>query len=291
MTERTVRQAFDQMLSNFVPTAAERTAAARHRATVQTALEILNIYGLWETGSFSHGTAIHGHSDVDVLVSLKGTQPESSDTAISRVKSALIHSFPSTPIRVSRPAVVVNFAAGAERWEVIPAYFARQVNGLSIYNIPAPGGNWMETSPSAHLKYVTDTNKSPAGGAKSLARLVKIWKYTNQSSVKISSFYLEMRAAKHMDSQSTFVSHLDFMYLMKSLYIGTLASMNDPSGLTGRIAPTSTEGYRASSLVTLRGDAKRVEDSINLESGGNRSQAFAKLGMVFPGAFPSQHYY
>lgn len=291
MAERTVQQAFERMLSNFVPTSTERSAAAGHRGSVEAALDGLSIYGLWETGSFSHGTAVRGHADVDVLVSLKGTRPQSSDTALSRVKSALIARFPYTPIRISRPAIVVNFASGTERWEVIPAYFFRQVNGVNIYNIPAPGGNWMETAPSAHLAYVTETNKAPAGGAKSLARLIKIWKYSNQSSAKISSFYLEMRAAQWMATESTFIPHLDFMYLMKRLGDVGLASINDPSGLTGRIAPTSTETYRTSSLITLRGDAKRVEDAISLENAGKRSEAFSKLNTVFPGAFPPQFYY
>lgn len=290
MTERTIGQAFERMLSNYVPSAAERAAAAGHRASVEAALEPLSIFGLWETGSFNHGTAVRGHADVDVLVSLKGTRPESSDTALNRVKSALETRFPFTPIRVSRPAVVVNFASGAEIWEVIPAYFVRSIGDFNVYSIPAPGGNWMETAPSAHLRYVTDANTAPSGGAKGLARLIKIWKYSNQSSAKISSFYLEMHAAQHMTTQTTFIPYLDFMYLMKSLSRGNLAPLNDPSSLTGRISATSTENYRASSLATLSADAKRVEDAVAIENAGKRSEAFAKLNTVFLGSFPSQFF-
>jgi hypothetical protein len=290
MPERTVQQAFDQLLADSVPTSGERSAAARHRESVEDVLERLNIFGLWETGSFHHGTAVRGHADVDVLVSLKGARPQNSDTALDRVKSALAARFQFTPIRVSRPAVVVNFASGRERWEVIPAYYSRTQNGFSVYDIPAPGGNWMETSPSAHLQFVTEVNKAPAGGAKGLARLMKVWKYTNPSSVKVSSFYLEMRAAKRMANELTFIPKLDFLYLMTDLSRGELAAMNDPSGLTGRIRPTSTEGYRVSSLATLSSDAQRVEDAIALERHGKRAEAFRKLDMVFPGAFPSRSY-
>ena len=290
MASRTIGQAFERLLSNYTPTASERTAAAAHRASVNAALDPLDIYGLWETGSFHHGTAVRGHADVDVLVSIKGPRPLNSDIALNRVKAALVARFPSTPIRISRPAVVVNFAGGLERWEVIPAYATRLEGGTSVYSIPAPGGNWMETAPSAHLRYVTDENVSPAGGAKGLARLVKIWKYTNQSSVKVSSFYLEMRAARWMSTQVAFVPHLDFLYLLRELNTSLLASMNDPSGVTGRIPSTSTEPYRAAALATLRGDLKRTEDAVALGTVGKQPEAFAKLSLVFPGAFPPQYY-
>jgi hypothetical protein len=290
MTERTIRQAFDQMLSNYTPSTSERNAAAAHRASAKAALDPLDIYGLWETGSFHHGTAVRGHADVDVLVSLKGEQPLNSDTALNRVKAALVARFPSTPIRISRPAVVVNFAGGSERWEVIPAYIKRIDGDTAVYSIPAPGGNWMETAPSAHLRYVTDENTSPAGGAKGLARLMKIWKYTNQSSVKVSSFYLEMRAARRMSAEVAFVPHLDFLYLMRDLNTSSLAAMNDPSGVTGRIPSTSTDAYRAAALATLRGDLKRTDDAVALGTAGKGSEAFAKLSLVFPGAFPAQYY-
>jgi hypothetical protein len=288
--ERTVRQAFDVLLSRQTPTQSERDAAAGHRASVEAALTPLDIFGLWETGSFRHGTAVRGHSDVDVLVNLRGARPSDPDAALSRVKAALVARFPYTDIRVSRPAVVVNFAGGDERWEVIPAYFKGTVGSESVYEIPAPGGLWMDTSPVAHLRYVTDQNKSPAGGAKSLARLIKAWKYCNANSVKVSSFYLEMRAAKYMASETYFVADVDFEHLMRSLANSELAAMNDPTGVTGRFRATSTDGYRTQALGTLRADSQRVADALELEKAGKRTEAFAKLSTVFLGAFPSQYY-
>ncbi len=291
MPERTVREAFQLFINRQVPTQGERQAAAAHRASVETALDPLSIFGLWETGSFRHGTAVRGHCDVDVLVSLKDDRPANPDIALRRVKAALVFRFPNTSIRVSRPAVVVDFAGGAERWEVIPAYYKRSTPTGSVYDIPAPGGTWLETSPDAHLKYVTQENKSPAGGAKSLARLVKAWKYRNPTTVRVSSFYLEMRAAKYMATESYFLPDMDFDRLLRSLASTELAPMNDPTGVTGRFFAASTEYSRISALSTLKADSERVRVALELEAAGRRAVAFERLSTVFLGAFPSQYYW
>ncbi|TCL77864.1 hypothetical protein EDF43_11480 [Rathayibacter sp. PhB179] len=148
----------------------------------------------------------------------------------------------------------------------------------------------MESAPSAHLAYVTDANRSPSGGAKGLARLMKAWKYANPS-VKISSFYLEMRAAERMARESSFIPYLDFAYLAKNLASSELPSLNDPTGTTGRIRAASTDAHHAHAVTTLSGDAKRIWDAIALEEAGKRSSAFAKLDTVFAGTtFPAQFY-
>jgi hypothetical protein len=187
--------------------------------------------------------------------------------------------------------VVVNFAGGAERWEVIPGYYLRSSGDHRIYSIPAPGGGWMDTAPTAHLAYVTDVNRSPSGGAKGLARLMKTWKYANSTGAKISSFYLEMRAAQRMAGESSFIPYLDFAYMMSGLARNSLAEMNDPTGLTGRFRASSTESYHSLALTNVAADAKRVADAIELEKAGRRSEAFEKLAYVFVGtAFPAQFY-
>lgn len=291
MPERTVATAFETLISRNVPTEGERSAAVQHRASIEKSLSQLANYGLRETGSFRHGTAVRAHADVDVLVSLGGGRPANSDAALERVRSALAGSFPYTPVRVSRPAVVLNFAGGDERWEVIPGYYLRTSGDHAIYSIPAPGGGWMETAPSAHLAYVTDVNRSPSGGAKGLTRLTKTWKYANPSGAKVSSFYLEMRASQRMARESSFIPYLDFAYMIRDLANNGLADMNDPTGLTGRFRATPTENYCSTAVTMLTADAIRVADAIELEKAGRRSEAFKKLDYVFVGTtFPSQFY-
>lgn len=193
---RSVSDAFSVLLGRLTPTQAERDTAASHRTSVYKALDDqLDVVAKWETGSFKHGTAISGHTDVDVLVSLRGPKPPSSDTALSKVRSVLSRRFVLTPVVVRRPAVVVQFGRRQE-WELVPTYIKSTAGQHFTYDSPAPGGNWMTTAPTAHAEYVDGSNSK--GGAKRLARLMKAWKYYND--VPVSSFYLEMRAAQRMHS-------------------------------------------------------------------------------------------
>jgi len=279
-----------ELIKRSTPRDVERSAASRHRSSVNSALEPLGVFGTIETGSFTHGTAVRGHADVDVLVRMEGSRPSSSDVVLARVRDALKDKFKLTPIRVSRPAVVIDFAGGAERWEVIPGYYSHKTNDHGVWDIPAPGGNWIETSPSAHLSYVNGVNASPAGGAKSLARLIKTWKYSNSSLAKVSSFYLEMRAARYMRDEDAFVPFIDFKRLLRRLADSELSAMNDPTGTTSRFYAASTENYRATAVRAMSDDAARAEAAFSDELAGNRGRAFERMNVIFPGGFPDQFY-
>jgi hypothetical protein len=120
---------------------------------------------------------------------------------------------------------------------------------------------------------------------------MKTWKYANTGGAKVSSFYLEMRAAQRMARESSFIPYLDFAYMIRDLANDGLADMNDPTGVTGRFRATSTENYHSTAVALLTADAKRVADAIELEKVGRRAEAFSKLAHVFVGtSFPAQFY-
>lgn len=197
---RTVDDGFQEFLNRLVPTSAQRAAGVSHRASVRGALEArLKVNTFFETGSFSHGTGVRHHSDIDALVSLSADRPGSSYTALTWVKDALQQRYPFTVVTIRRPAVVVQFAGGYETWEIIPGFLTTRGGSAFVYDIPSPvsGGGWIDAAPKEHLSYVDECNEKPSkGDAKALGRLIKAWKY--YCNVPISSFYLEMRAAQHV---------------------------------------------------------------------------------------------
>jgi hypothetical protein len=203
---RSVNEGFEEFLKRLTPTQAQRDAGASHRASVKGALEAnLTVRNFFETGSFSHGTGVRGHSDIDVLVSLGDAKPDSSYTALNWVKDVLSTRFPRTPVMIRRPAVVVQFGGGYETWEVIPGFLTgRGGKDQFVYDIPGPsaGSAYIDSAPKEHLSYVDACNEKPhKGDAKDLARLIKAWKY--YCDIPISSFYVEMRGAQHVRRQST----------------------------------------------------------------------------------------
>lgn len=287
---RSVQEGFDEFLTRLIPSEAQRTAAAGHRASVRAALETtLKVNNFFETGSFSHGTGIRAYSDVDALVSIGDGKPASSDTALTWVKSALQARFPSTTVQVRRPAVVVEFADGKETWEVIPGFLTgRGGDGVFVYDIPGASSGWIDSAPKTHLAYVNGVNGTAGiyGGAKKLARLLKAWKYYRN--VPVSSFYLEMRAAQYMATQTNWVPIYDVCFVLEDLERHGLAAMNDPSGATGRFHPCSSEARKTDALSKLSTAATRARNALEQHRAGNPTLAFYYLDQLFNGEFPAR---
>jgi hypothetical protein len=285
---RTVQQGFDVFLERLTPLQSQRDAAAKHRASVEKSIKsALTVYMFRETGSFRHGTGVRHHADVDLLVSLAGGRPTSSDTALRWIKEALQSSFPHTTVRVSRPAVVVEFAGGNETWEIIPGFLSGR-KSVVVYDIPGASSGWMDTAPLEHLAYVNECNQreKTKGAAKKLTRLAKAWKYYNN--VPISSFYLEMRAAQHVTSQSSFLPYWDISQLLDSLEGHQLAGMNDPKHAAGRFYACSSDAKRADALSKLHTGATRASKALTATLGDKADDAYYYYNLLFGGKFPSR---
>jgi predicted nucleotidyltransferase len=288
---RSVDEGFREFLRRLTPTDAQRSAGAKHRETVKKALtDRLEVSTFSETGSFSHGTGVRNHSDIDVLVSLKGGRPESSYTALGWVKGALEARFPRTPVSIRRPAVVVRFGSGYETWEVIPGFMTgRGGANVYVYDIPSAvtNGGWIDSAPRTHLTYVNDANEKPSkGNAKALARLIKAWKY--YCSVPVSSFYLEMRCAEHVKAQTTYVHIWDVWQVLNKLNSHQLAGMNDPGGATGRIYACSSQSSKKETLSKLNTATTRARKALDSYRDGKVDEAFRNLDLLFGGHFPAR---
>lgn len=283
---RTIAEAFEDYLGWKTPTDSQRSAAEKHRATVTSSItKSLEVFRFIETGSFTHGTGVAGHSDVDILVSLKADQPASSDTALGWLRTSLVKTFPNTHVHVSRPAVVVPFANGYETFEIIPGF--RNAKEIARFSIPAPGGDWMDTTPQEHLNYVSAANATPRRGAKRLARLLKSWKYAQN--VPISSFYLEMRAAQHMLGEESFLAIADLCSVLERIDRHDLASMQDPTGSSGLIRATSSSGAAETARSKTHTAAVRARKAFDALRDKDVASSFYYLDLLFNGGFPSRY--
>lgn len=285
----TVAQGFETFLSRLVPLESQREAAAKHRASVESSLKnALDVKRFRESGSFNHGTGIRGHCDVDLLVSL-GNKPGTSATALDHVKSALSASFPHTTVRISRPAVVVEFNNGEQTWEIIPGYRQSAKDEPALYDIPGVGSvDWMQSAPLEHIGYVNDVNKQSgiSGGTKKLARLAKAWKYYNN--VPMSSFYLEMRAAQYLAGEKYFEPGEDICRLLEFLVKNKLGPMNDPKGITPRFYACSTTAKGEDALSKAQTGATRARKAVDASKASKSDDAFRYFDLLFGGKFPAR---
>jgi hypothetical protein len=260
--------------TNFwTPSSTQFAGARSHRAAIETRLDSeLGIFGMFEIGSLRHGTGIWHYSDADYLVSLKGSRPVSPWTTLNKMKASLQTRFPSTTIVVRQPAVVCRFSDGDV--EVVPGYYTD-----GGYSIPDPTGGWMLTHPSEHNAWVNEVNKKFDGAAKKLARQVKIWKY--KRNVPVSSCYLEMRAAKHIDGETSYSPLWDLYLSLKKMDTAQLAAMNDPTRLGSRFTATSSDSNRADALSKLSTAVSRAEKAKDYAAAGDEANAIAQLKLLF----------
>lgn len=275
---------FDTFLGWLTPSEAERNATSKHRTSVENCIR--SNFGLnrfFQTGSFNHGTAVSVYSDVDYFADPGGVQPGSSDTALNSFRSALQAYFPTTTVRVSRPAVVVEFANGSEGYEVVPAYHQRGTGSGRVYDIPGPSAGWIESAPDTHLSYVNGR----ISGTKSLARLLKAWKYYRD--VPISSFYLEMRAARYAAGEHSILYSWDVLGVLRELQGHELAEMNDPSGVTGRFSACSSAALKTEALSKLNTAVARADNAQEAESNNQIEKAFSWWDKLFAGRFPAYY--
>jgi hypothetical protein len=184
----------------------------------------------------------------------------------------------------------VKFAGGYETWEVISGFLTTRGNkDQLVYDIPGPstGSAWIDSAPKVHLAYVNDCNLKPhRGDAKDLTRLIKAWKY--YCGVPISSFYLEMRCAQHVKSQTTYIHVWDVCQVLEKLDNHKLAAMNDPSEATGRIHACSSDAKREDALSKLHTAAVRARKALDANEAGKIDTAFSYLNLLFGNKFPAR---
>jgi len=263
-----------ELTTYYTPTASQFDGAKSHKDSIETRLDnTLGVYRMFEIGSLRHGTGVWHYSDADYLVSLKGIQPSSPWTMLTKAKESLQARFPSTSITIRQPAVVCNFSDGVV--EVVPGYIAAG-GGYMIAN---PSGGWMKSFPEDHNKYVNEINSKHSGGAKKLARHLKIWKY--KRSVPVSSCYLEMKAAKHLSDETSYNPIIDLYYALKHLQTVQLASMNDPTGLGSRFGSCSSDATKKDALSKLDTAVGRAKKAMDYYVANDDENAITQLKLLF----------
>lgn len=258
----------------YTPSASQFDGAKGHKDAIETRLNnTLGVYRMFEIGSLRHGTGVWLYSDADYLVSLKGIQPGSAWTMLTKVKESLQARFPSTTIVIRQPAVVCKFSDGVV--EVVPGY----ISSNGGYMIANPAGGWMKSYPEEHNRYVNEVNSKHKGGAKMLARHLKIWKY--KRNVPVSSCYLEMRAAKRLGDKGSYVPIFDLHYALQYLQTVELAAMNDPTGLGSRFGSCSSDPTKKDALSKLDTAVTRSRRALDYYLANDHDNAIQQLKLLF----------
>jgi len=146
----------------------------------------------------------------------------------------------------------------------------------------------MNASPDAHNAYVQWIDNKLGGKVKPLIRFIKAWKYFRD--VPISSFYLELRVAKFASEEESILFEYDVRSVLRLLWDGQLARMQDPMGVSGYISPCKTEAARADALSKLSTALTRANKAREASDAGNIQDAFYWWRLLYNDQFPTYHY-
>lgn len=288
---RTIQQGFEDFLPKLKPQKAESEAAKKHRASIEACLK--NNYGLKRfvrIGSFGNWTSVSRYSDVDYLACLPTNQlTEVSTSTLVKVRGALANRFPNTGVPVNCPAIVVPFGTRkSEITEIVPADHVGESNGFKVYEIADCAGGWMKASPDAHNAYVRSVDDKLGGKVKPLIRFLKAWKFFR--AVPISSFYLELRVAKYAANETAIIYDIDVRNLLKMLWDGQLASIQDPMGVSGYIPACKSDAARVDALSKLETAYARANKARMAATNDKISEAFDWWRLVYNNEFPNYYY-
>jgi hypothetical protein len=252
MATRTINQGFLDFHQRITPGSYESGKAASHKVSITSRLELYyDLKQLFYSGSANNGTNVSYLSDVDLFAWIPTNKlKNNSSTTLREIKECLQGRYPNTNMYVDSPAVVLDFGSGVwDTAEVIPADYVEQKNGKNVYEIADGSGGWMKSSPSSHNSYVTSENNRLGKKLKPLIRFMKAWKY--YCNVPISSFYLELRITKCMESESSIIYEYDVNTILRKLDECGLAAIQDPKGVSGYVYPCSSEAKKRNALSKL----------------------------------------
>jgi hypothetical protein len=277
----------EQFIGSLVPAQFDRTVASKRREGVEQLLSTASIKSeyLFESGSWSHGTAIAAKSDVDYMAWMDSDRPLLPSSALSGLRHVIddTYGLEVYKVRTSSPIISVEFFTGPH-FEIVPAYYQRSVASTLVFWIPGRSNEWVLSAPDAHLAYVDRQNDRLGQKLKSLIRLVKAWKYFVEAPV--SSFYLEMRTAEYAAGESSIVFDIDLPAVFRMIIAAGVRDMNDPEALVGRIPACASDEKRTHTLALMRGAVNSLDRADEAKRRGSTPDYWGHMYDVLGPDFP-----
>lgn len=288
-----VSGSFSKLIDRIQPTQVEIQNAVQHAKQIKTRLEqSYNLRKLFSAGSFPRQTYIHSSSDIDLFAVFArddmrwGDSYVRSSTALDNLRRDLEARYPASTVYRDVHAVVVSFSDGVEV-DVVPAAFhGMTAKNWPIYKMPDGVGNWMQTSPELHTKYIEEADGKSGGKLRRTAQLMKFWRACRTPMVPLSSFHIEMLLASSRICEGA-KSYADCVTeLLQLLAQRECQAFRDPLQITGNIGATRSFQQRETALRSIVYSRDQAKDALYAERHGNAQEAKRRWDTVFNGQFP-----
>ena len=243
-------------------------------------------------GSFVRGSAIRHYSDLDLLLVLTirevrwGNSYKSSYTVLNEVRAQLQSRYQRTEVGRDGQAVVIEFADGAHPVDVVPGFFSRVTNKIPVYWIPDGGGEWIETSPMTHNRYIRIEDTRSAGKLKNVAKVIKLWRVCRSPEIPLNSFHLELLLAA-VGTCLGVKSYSQCLFdTLRLIDARDCRALQDPLGISGLVKAANTESKLERLRTSVANSYAHGVRAIVAEEEGDTQEAVRQWDIVFNGNFP-----
>jgi hypothetical protein len=154
-------------------------------------------------GSYGRNTAIHGFSDLDMLVELPAAVYYQYDhyagngqsALLQAVRNSIARTYSTTKVSGDGQVIVIGFTDGIT-FEIVPV-FGNQAGSFTYPDANA-GGRWKSTNPKPEIQAIRNRNSVCNGNLVPLCRMMRAWK--NQWSVPIGGLLIDTLAYQFIES-------------------------------------------------------------------------------------------
>jgi predicted nucleotidyltransferase len=282
---------FKALIARISMSQAEMDSFERHRQSVTQAVRrAFNTNRVSVMGSFARGSSLGGISDLDLLCIVEarearwGGRVKDSRTVLNKVRECLQESFAETGIGRDGQAVLVAFANGKERVDVVPAFFHRFEGRHPVYLIPSGNGGWLETSPSAHEEYIEAADYKSGGKLKYVSILLKYFR--EQRGLALNSFHCELLLAQEGVCDGIGRYAQCFADALVLLARRQCRDLQDPLRISGNVFATNTEPQRQQAVTSISRWLQNALAAFEAEARRDSPEAYRNWDLVFNGAFP-----
>ncbi|MDD5455114.1 MAG: hypothetical protein PHW62_06440 [Candidatus Ratteibacteria bacterium] len=289
---KSVLQEFDDFRSRIEPSEKEKSAISASHLRLRSILENstdINVIGSFLTGSYIRETMIKPLNDVDFFVQVhyKDHQNDTPTQLLQKLSRVLKRAYPSTPISIIPPCVVVRFDYC--RFEIVPAIgITDNEEKFKIpTNISKAIVGWQFTYPRIPDNWMTLENKKADGLFKPTIKMLKRWRDSHE--IPLKSFHLEMLTQMAFKNYNQEISNyaqgvLAFFVNSRALfgYFQSTPFIREP-GNTGEYVDQYLYDNRSklasvrNSLKTYCDYAERAYECMDMGSAGSAKRLWQKI--------------
>lgn len=280
--------ALRRLADRVQPDEAEMMWVRDHLAALERrAIEAFPRSSVVPIGSYTRGTAVAVHSNVDTLLVLPrewatwGARRVAPRMILQRMAQDLGDQDRTADIRRDGRAIALSFGGVTHTLNVLPGFTTRRSKHYPVYSVPGPDFRWVDVSPQYHTALFSQANLRSDGKLRAISRLIKTWGVVVAPPGGISSLYIDMVLAT-----SGIASGVNSYGDCLNKFFNTLVrreahGLSDPAAGSGVILASSSIRARERLCDSVKAAADQAQSALDAQTRGENAYAQRQWKALF----------